>query len=233
MSVLFVDLPDLPTDNVSSNDYIAILNNHDEYTGKFVEKVKVNHANDTGEFGTGSEDYYGHVKLSDVYDSYVGYSESAVSGSQKAVSDAYSSVLAQCLPTWAGTNQEWGALPDEEKAKYRIVNIKPSGIMPIIDHYITTCEIVTTSTTAPYPLIVTTKRGIYPGGISFVDFDTAQTPIYIENLIVIQSYYKSTSQGLKPAYRYSIYSDKCIGHPKSYTFEWLAETYMTVTEAFF
>lgn len=52
-------------------------------------KAAVNHSSTTTDYGTGNSTKYGHVKLSDTYDSLVGAASDAMGASQKSVNDLY------------------------------------------------------------------------------------------------------------------------------------------------
>ena len=119
MGVKFSELHILPTNNVASDDYLAIL----DVSDGLLKRTQAGHASVTDTFGKGDATHYGHVVLSDTYVTERGSASDGLAASQKAVYDAYTQGLRLCLTAWVGTYNDWVNLPNDEKNKYTIVNI--------------------------------------------------------------------------------------------------------------
>lgn len=118
MGVKFSQLPEIAVEEVAAEDYIAVL----DVSDGVLKKAPILHSSRNTAFGLGSPNYFGHVKVSDTYDSYVGDASEGISASQSAIYNAYNQCISLCLPTWVGTENDWNNLPDSTKDKYVIVN---------------------------------------------------------------------------------------------------------------
>lgn len=117
MGVKFSELHILPTEEVASNDYLAVL----DTSAGLLKRAKADHSSTTTEFGKGGPTKFGHVKLSDSYITEQGGAQEGIAASQLAVYNAYFNALNICQPTWIGGSEDWEEMPIEEKNKYEIV----------------------------------------------------------------------------------------------------------------
>lgn len=86
-----------------------VITSIDRWQNDIESKAPISHATSEKTYGSGSEENYGHVKLSDEYSTSVGDASSGVVPSQKALFDAYSSL-----------NSNIGKLPYIEISGYTV-----------------------------------------------------------------------------------------------------------------
>lgn len=155
MNLKVSQLPQLPTEDVSSNDKLAVaVWQGDRYP---LRQLQVDHKSANIDFGEGNGDYYGHIKLTDTYiprpsieDDY----NHGTAASTILVKNTHDELMNKALSKWVGTQEEWDALPDDEKAKYKLINILEPGSH---DPFTVTIKysVQTVSTSDPYILRIT------------------------------------------------------------------------------
>lgn len=119
MGIKFSELPQISTEQVDEGDCIALLDTSEGV----MKRATVLHVSKTTAYGGGTESYYGHVKVNDDFEQYVGDAANSVAASQYANYLSHSQAIELCVPSWVGTYAQWQALSEETKNKYIIVNL--------------------------------------------------------------------------------------------------------------
>jgi len=83
MGVKYSQLPNATA--VAADDQIAML----DVSANLLTKIPVAHASGTTAFGTGNSESFGHVKVSDTYDTVIGGASAGIAASQAALKAVY------------------------------------------------------------------------------------------------------------------------------------------------
>ena len=83
MGVKYSQLPNASA--VAADDQIAML----DVSANLLTKIPVSHASSSTAFGVGNATNYGHIKLSDTYDTVVGGASEGIGASQSALKAVY------------------------------------------------------------------------------------------------------------------------------------------------
>lgn len=113
MGIKFSELPSATPTEVASDDYLAILDSSENTT----KKITVDHSSPNKSFGGGTSTAFGHVKLSDNFQSNIGGADSSLGASQEALHNLYSLVAT----SWTGSLIDWQNMSEDEQNKYKIV----------------------------------------------------------------------------------------------------------------
>ena len=117
MGVKFSELHIIPTNDVASDDYYAVLDSSEG----MLKRAAIEHSSESPAYGIGTETKFGHLKISNTYTTPV--EEPGVAASQVALYNTYNTILDNCLTSWVGTWEEWEELPMEVKNMFTIINI--------------------------------------------------------------------------------------------------------------
>lgn len=121
MGVKFSQLPDLAIADLSRDDKIAIL---DDSVG-LVKKMSFKHDSEyRTSIGGATDTTYGHVMLSDNWQTYEGDASYSLAASQFAVEASFSAVremLEWYRTIFDGTKSQWDNLSSQDKQEYDIV----------------------------------------------------------------------------------------------------------------
>lgn len=109
-------------DNVYGSAMANMTDKVNAYTESIDGKAPLNHASTGKTYGTGNATNYGHVKLSDSYETSAGTASEGVAASSKALADAYAGINTNLLSLFALNDAYIRAVPNQAQTTKLIIN---------------------------------------------------------------------------------------------------------------